>query len=456
MKKLWKTFMLTLAMILGSLSFGAQNAEAVSFNVNAKDNKNGSVTVAVSGQCVGAFNVDANGHKAQLAIKTLGGSDSTTLKTGAGTVTVKVTAISIADANYNIEEGKVISKTVKVTNGTTSSGSSQSSGNHNSGNSNHSSQTNPAPTPTPPKPQKSTDNNLKTLTVSEGKLSPEFKKSTTSYSVEVCDDIESITIKGVANDTKAKVSGDGTKILDLGENNFNVLVTSESGKVKTYSISVYVKETPKIFVSFQGKKLGVLNDLGKVETPKGAVKTTVKVGGDSVTALNVGNMTLLYLLNQETNKADFYIYKDESVVGVYQYLEGFNEKYVAVESTCPNELKDNDTMKEITVKIGNMELKGYKVDEMEFPVVYLMNEDGICSFYTYDEQENSLQKWDFNKIPIIEENRTMNMIVSGLGVTVGLLTIALIYQSIMFKRFKKQSISSLREYYKEHAEDTEE
>ena len=84
----------------------------------------------------------------------------------------------------------------------------------------------------------SADNTLKSLTVSEGSLSPVFGADTTNYTVTVTGAVSSITISAEANDVKASIEGAGTKALSVGVNEFNIVVTAENKTTKTYIVNV--------------------------------------------------------------------------------------------------------------------------------------------------------------------------------------------------------------------------
>lgn len=83
---------------------------------------------------------------------------------------------------------------------------------------------------------KSQVNTLSNLTISEGELSPSFDSNVISYSATV--DAKSINIVATKTDSNSKVTGIGTKTLNYGENVFKVVVTSESGNTKTYTINI--------------------------------------------------------------------------------------------------------------------------------------------------------------------------------------------------------------------------
>lgn len=86
----------------------------------------------------------------------------------------------------------------------------------------------------------STNNNLASLSTNVGNIS--FNKNTTSYNLSVDTNVSSITINASAEDSGAKISGIGTKNLNLGNNTLKVVVTAPSGDTKTYTINVNRKD----------------------------------------------------------------------------------------------------------------------------------------------------------------------------------------------------------------------
>lgn len=66
-----------------------------------------------------------------------------------------------------------------------------------------------------------------------------FSKLKTNYSVKVDNDVTRISIYAYATDSKATVTGTGTKSLNVGTNTFPIKVTAEDGKTtKTYSLTI--------------------------------------------------------------------------------------------------------------------------------------------------------------------------------------------------------------------------
>ena len=85
---------------------------------------------------------------------------------------------------------------------------------------------------------KSSNNYLKSLTVENYNITPEFDKQTINYEIKEEINEKSIEIKAETDDEKSSVSGIGKVTLNSGENNLRIDVTAENGTVRTYFIKV--------------------------------------------------------------------------------------------------------------------------------------------------------------------------------------------------------------------------
>jgi formylglycine-generating enzyme required for sulfatase activity len=93
----------------------------------------------------------------------------------------------------------------------------------------------PEPEPEP----KSSNAALKSLSVSEGELSPAFDPETTAYNAAVPNGTASVTVTAEANHAGAAVEGNGIKPRNVGANPIAVTVTAEDGTTKkTYTVTV--------------------------------------------------------------------------------------------------------------------------------------------------------------------------------------------------------------------------
>lgn len=100
------------------------------------------------------------------------------------------------------------------------------------------------PTPSNPQPQQpqnnlSKNNNIKSLSVDGYEL---VKIDNNNYTLSVGNDVTSINVNATAEDGKAKVSGTGTHEINVGENNIEVVITSESGSQNKINIKVSRKD----------------------------------------------------------------------------------------------------------------------------------------------------------------------------------------------------------------------
>ena len=77
-------------------------------------------------------------------------------------------------------------------------------------------------------------NTLSSLTVDGATIN--FSSSTTTYSATV--NADKTNIKATATDSNSKIEGLGEKQLNYGENKFEIIVTSETGIKKTYTITI--------------------------------------------------------------------------------------------------------------------------------------------------------------------------------------------------------------------------
>ena len=86
---------------------------------------------------------------------------------------------------------------------------------------------------------RSKNNNLSSIKLSTGTLSPSFSSGRTTYNVSVPFEVSSIKVEATAEDNKAKVSVSGGSSLKAGKvTNVTIKVTAENGSVKTYTVKV--------------------------------------------------------------------------------------------------------------------------------------------------------------------------------------------------------------------------
>ncbi|MDE6952479.1 MAG: cadherin-like beta sandwich domain-containing protein [Erysipelotrichales bacterium] len=449
MNKLKKIF-ICLVFSVFLMSGNTKDAFAVSASANKTNvTVGGKVTVTVNGKgAVGRINYTASGA--------LNGSGSiwvennnvsftvTASSVGSGKISITSTGLSTtSDTPEDISFSRTINVTVtdKSTSGGSTGGNS-SSGNDSSSGSNSS---NGTTTPSQSEDKRSKENHLSALTVSQGTLDPKFESSKTKYNVDLPGTSKEVTISAKAKDAKAKISGIGKKSLKVGENLFKVICTAENGSQKTYTVVFHVDEAPLVYTKLGEKNLGVVRVLDDVKAPKNFKETTIKLDGQDIIGYKNDqlNMAVAYLVDESGNK-DFYIIENEKVVSQFIKITISSREYYVVNSS--KVLNEVSQLKQSKIKIGDIELDGWLFNDEEktnYNIVYLMNSDGKANLYSYESTEGTLQLYT----PIVTNDDSLNTMTYVFMGTTGVFAMTSIVGFVMYFRFKKKSISAIKDYY---------
>lgn len=140
------------------------------------------------------------------------------------------------------------------------------------------------------KPEESNNKDLKSLSLKDEtlKLTPEFSKDVTEYSLNVPDNMDILDIEAVAEDENAKVEITGNDDLLMGENTVEIKVTAEDGTVRTYTINVTKGDVDAIADNTIAlESLSIDGYTLSPEFSKNIYEYTVDVPDVSVTSLNV-------------------------------------------------------------------------------------------------------------------------------------------------------------------------
>lgn len=295
---------------------------------------------------------------------------------------------------------------------------------------------------TPSTPGKSGNNALASLTVSAGELAPAFDPTITDYTLSLPLRTNKITFTATPSDSKATVQGDGEVALRGGENKVAVVVTAEDGSAKTYNITVKVAREPTVFFSLNGESLGVMQDTDGVTPPAGFSPTTVPYSGEELPAwTNAAGQMLLYLVNQDTLAAGFYLY--DEVEGVQSpYLPIVYGATTYVYTGVPAEKESIPGLTLCDVEAFGHILKGWKYQDaslQDFCVLYLMDAGGNYGCHTYDSQSSTLQR--FSGAVFTDDGRTMRVpmlyvYIAG-GAAAVLLLLVIILAAVCISRGKK-------------------
>lgn len=444
-KRIFQSFIFILLCSM-MISLNLSRVYAASFSMSASQSTvdpGASFTVTVRLNGAGQFHFTASNGSVSESSGWADGSYTMTVKAGtSGSTTVTATAVDVTGYDETPITGSQ-SVTVKIKTPAKDPEPTPTPTPTPNTNTNTNSNTE-TPTEDPKVDTRSKVNTLSSLSISEGKMSPDFSEGTTSYIVNLTSETETLSISAKPKDSKATVSGTGEKDLVIGSQTFGVTVVAENGDKKVYSITVNVTEKPKVYTQMGDKKLGILTDLSKVKAPENYVSQTVSLENQDITGWSneKTQLTLVYLMDEQGNK-NFYIYEDGKIIRQYETIEIQGRTYVLL--NIPEELNEQDGLVFSKIKLGDLEIDGWSFEDKNhanYSVVYLMNEAGEKCLYTYEGTEGTLQKY----IAFEHEKVDQTMTYVFLGTTIlFVLTTVGIY--MIHYRFKRKSISAIKEYY---------
>ena len=260
---------------------------------------------------------------------------------------------------------------------------------------------------------KSANANLKSLSLSNGTLSPKFSASKTSYTATVDTSVTEVKVYATAQDSGAKVEIAGESVLKDGENIRTVTVTAPSGAQKVYTIKITrsdlttepeVPEVNPLETTVDGAAYLVLNDISGAALPAGfSVETAQYNGVDIQVAKDAdGNYTLYYLKAADSEIATPYLLNGDTFERLQCVAIG-DKVYIFAD--VPAELTAAEGYYETAVKIGDFSVKAFassNSDFTDFYYVYCFYDNGY-RIYRYDSKENVLQRAPEFKLVSLEE-----------------------------------------------------
>lgn len=374
-----------------------------------------------------------------LSVSSLDKGDTTTakIKLTGDSCTVKVTGTS---ANYETEKETSASASVKVTKKTTTTNN-----NSNTTNNTNNNQTNNTTI------KKSDDCSLTSLTIDQGTLSPSFKANKYHYDVALAGDITKVNIQAIPNHNKASLTGTGLKTLKVGDNVYSIICEAENGNKKTYTITFHVDETPLIYIKYKDKDYGVVRNLENITVPNNFVEKTFVLNNQKINGFynEKLHLYLIYLVDENGNK-DFYIVRNDNIVSEFKKIKINEKEYIPLPLTT--EKKEIKQLTSTKVMIKDIELNGWIFKEdylQDYCLVYLMNDEGNESLYSYEKSEGSLQKYTSFQIEEDQEKEPLFENIYFLSSCFFLTTTILTYIYIIY--FKKKRIKEIKQYYEKRA-----
>lgn len=200
------------------------------------------------------------------------------------------------------------------------------------------------------KDDRSSNNNLQSLTVNNEKIS---LTSLQSYTLTVNNNVTSASIKAIAQDTTAKVEIRGNNTLKVGSNSFTITVTAENEAIKTYKLTIIRKNESGDITNLSNNtylKILQISDY-KLEFNKDTFEYNLEVESN-VTKLNIKYET-------EDTKAE------ATIDGNNDFKEGLNKINILVTA-------ENGETATYVINVTKLP-KNYEVENDEKKIIAALN-----------------------------------------------------------------------------------
>lgn len=309
------------------------------------------------------------------------------------------------------------------------------------------------------KSAQSSDATLKSLSVSKGKLTPVFSKSTYNYSVTVENEVNSLHIGATTNNNKASVKISGSDSLKVGKNTRIISVTAESGKVLKYTVSIIRKnketteseptssgdtssvteETDNRLIEIDGSYHYLSNEIESVNKPNGFLLDEYNYKGEKIPVYKAKSSPyVIFSIKSGSNKSlRSCIYNTETdIFNAFMVQKIGGKDYTVLDIS---NLPDLDGYTQELAEIHNMEVYAYKSNNQqlnanEYLFFDAINENGKLDFYRYDTLEDTIQRYPKSEIvetvttPIENDEKDIELpfgldLITVLFMVSGLLTI---------------------------------
>ena len=280
------------------------------------------------------------------------------------------------------------------------------------------------------------DNNyLSSLKVDNYKLSPSFNKKTLNYKLSLNSDVDKINISATPESDKASITGTGEISVLEGENKIDIVITSESGDARTYTILATVKDENPIKVTINNKAYTLVKNTSALDIPDGYKTVKIKIDDKEIGALysDITKYTLVGLKDEDGN-IGLYIYDNNS-----ETYTPYNEIVFNKLSFLPLETSEKLEGYELyNETINKVDVECYKsTSDSDYCIIYGMNlNNGEKGWYSYNKKENTIQKYNDEESEKDKEklknSKILIYILSGTTLIFGIATI-----TIAIKKSKK-------------------
>lgn len=299
----------------------------------------------------------------------------------------------------------------------------------------------------------SKNNNLKSLSIDGLTLSPKFNKKTLEYTAEAEANTTKIKINATKEDSKATVSGTGTKEVSEGDNKFDITVTAQNGSSKTYTIIVKVTDPNPITVTDTlGNTLTVVKRESNLEAPDNYEKKKITIDNQTVPGFysEINDITLVGL-KDESGTINLYMY-DNEYNKYTKYTEISLDKLIILPLKIDEEI--NKKYKKETITIADQTFDALIMTNPQFTIIHAQDLlTGTKDYYIYDTKLNTLITYDNTEEKESEETLTkyFNIIIllCGESLIIFIILIGILISKIRKNKRRKRKLQEVKKLEQE-------
>lgn len=253
----------------------------------------------------------------------------------------------------------------------------------------------------------STNNNLASLQISPGVLSPAFSSSTTTYTTSVGSDVERLTVSAVAEDSKASIDVSGT-YLDPGSNTTTITVTAENGSKKVYTIYTTraAKEEPTtepskdftdVDVTVNKQEYFLKSDFSEHPLPLGYTESEYDYNGNKI-KVGIGTntkLTLCYLdaKDKKNGESGFYVY--DSVAKTFTlYVEISEPEITYCILGITDSMEKPEGYKLMDYNMSGKTISVMMNEDRTYLLFYGISSQGVTGWFRYCIADSTIQSFD--------------------------------------------------------------
>ena len=264
-------------------------------------------------------------------------------------------------------------------------------------------------------PTLSANANLASIKPSSGTLTPKFSPNVTNYTISVPYTTTSLTLSVTTQDKGAKTSVSGKNTLAVGKNTQVITVTAPRGATKKYPVVINrsanqttttngtgtttttttAPQEDPLEVEVGGVMMTVSDTQPDASLPDGFKWTHITINNISVSAAvnEKTNITLVYLIDPQSENAAFYIYDE-----VAETFAAFRPLAVSGGNYILREMPTGLTPPARAVKgvytFGSTEHTVYQFEDTaleDIVLVYATSPAGKTGLFVYDTTDGSMQ-----------------------------------------------------------------